>query len=85
VIFFQGEDDKVVPPNQSEAMVDALKRKGIPVAYVLFPGEGHGFRSADNIVTALESELVFFSRIFGIDVADDLPVIEISESGQGTP
>lgn len=83
VIFFQGEEDKVVPPNQSEAMVEALKKKGIPVAYVLFPGEGHGFRSADNIVNALESELSFFSSIFNIDVADDLPDVEIIRSDQG--
>ena len=77
VIFFQGEDDKVVPPNQSEAMVTALRRKAIPVAYVLFPGEGHGFRSAENIITALRTELAFFSRIFAIEVDEALPDIEI--------
>ncbi|MCV6627974.1 MAG: S9 family peptidase [Cellvibrionaceae bacterium] len=65
VIFFQGLDDKVVPPNQAETMVAALKDKGLPVAYVPFAGEGHGFRGAEAIVTALEGELYFYSRIFG--------------------
>lgn len=77
VIFLQGEDDKVVPPNQAEAMVDALDRKGIPVAYVLFEGEGHGFRKAENVTRALESELSFYGRIFGFAPADDLPVLTI--------
>ena len=49
VIFLQGEDDKVVPPNQAEAMVAALRAKGVPVAYLAFAGEGHGFRSAEAI------------------------------------
>ena len=49
MIFFQGSEDKIVPPNQAEAMVAALRDKGIPVAYILFDGEGHGFRQAANI------------------------------------
>ncbi|MBT3400906.1 MAG: S9 family peptidase, partial [Rhodospirillaceae bacterium] len=77
VIFLQGEDDKVVPPNQAEAMVDALDAKGIPVAYVLFEGEGHGFRKAENVSRALESELGFYGRIFGFTPADDLPALDI--------
>jgi dipeptidyl aminopeptidase/acylaminoacyl peptidase len=77
VIFLQGEDDKVVPPNQAETMVDALDRKGIPVAYVLFEGEGHGFRKAENVTRALESELGFYGRIFGFVPADDLPELTI--------
>lgn len=77
VIFLQGEDDKVVPPNQAEAMVDALDRKGIPVAYVLFEGEGHGFRQAENVCRALESELAFYGRVFGFEPADDLPALDI--------
>ncbi|MEP4885946.1 MAG: prolyl oligopeptidase family serine peptidase, partial [Alphaproteobacteria bacterium] len=77
VIFLQGEDDRVVPPNQAEAMVDALDRKGIPVAYVLFQGEGHGFRKSENVCRALESELGFYGRIFGFEPADDLPVLNI--------
>ncbi len=49
VIFFQGDEDKVVPPNQTELMVDALRKKGTPVGYLLFSGEQHGFRKASKI------------------------------------
>jgi len=77
VIFFQGGEDRVVPPNQAQAMVDALVAKHIPVACLVFPEEGHGFRSAANIVRALECELAFFSRIFGITPADALEEPEI--------
>ena len=69
MIFFQGLDDKVVPPQQSEVMVDALREAGVPVAYITLEGEGHGFRKADSIVRTLEAELYFYLRIFGIDVA----------------
>jgi dipeptidyl aminopeptidase/acylaminoacyl peptidase len=65
VIFFQGLEDRVVPPSQAEAMVEALARRGIPHAYVTFPGEQHGFRRAENIATALDGELYFYSRVFG--------------------
>lgn len=77
VIFFQGGEDKVVPPNQALGMVNALRKKGIPVAYLEFPEEGHGFRAAANIVRALEAEYAFFCRIFGITTADSLAPIEI--------
>lgn len=63
VIFFQGEDDKVVPPNQTEMMVDALRAQGLPVGYMLFQGEGHGFRKADNIKRALDAELAFYDAL----------------------
>lgn len=66
-IFFQGLDDKVVPPNQAEAMVAALDTKGIPVAYVPFAGEGHGFRQGPNIQRALEAEYYFYSQVFGFE------------------
>ena len=66
VIFMQGLDDKVVPPNQAEAMVEALRRKGVPVAYLPFPAEGHGFRVAATIEQALRAEHEFFCRAFGI-------------------
>jgi dipeptidyl aminopeptidase/acylaminoacyl peptidase len=68
VIFFQGLDDKIVPPNQAEAMVDALAKRALPHAYVPFEGEQHGFRRAENIRTALEGELYFYSHIFGFEV-----------------
>ena len=78
VIFFQGLDDKVVPPNQAEAMVAALEAKGLPVAYVPFAGEGHGFRKAANIKRALEAELYFYARIFGFHPADDIEPVAIA-------
>jgi len=69
VILFQGLDDKVVPPNQAEDMVTALKNKGVPVAYLTFAGEGHGFRQAKNLKKALESEWYFYGRVFDYDVS----------------
>ena len=77
VIFFQGADDKVVPPNQAESMRDALAAKGIPVALLLFEGEGHGFRRAENVRRAIEAEYAFFAKVFGFDPADDLPHVPI--------
>ena len=61
MIFFQGVEDRVVPPAQAETMVAALARRGVPHAYVTFEGEGHGFRRAESLVTALEAELSFAS------------------------
>ncbi len=74
VIFFQGLEDKVVPPNQAEMMVDALTEKGIPVAYVSFPDEQHGFRQAATIKLALTSEFSFYAHLFGFQPADDIVV-----------
>jgi dipeptidyl aminopeptidase/acylaminoacyl peptidase len=76
VIFFQGLEDKIVPPNQAELMVEALRRKNLPVAYVAFEGEQHGFRKAENIKRALDGELYFYSRVFGFELADEVePVV----------
>lgn len=77
VIFFQGLEDKIVPPNQAEIMVEALRKKGLPVAYVPFAGEQHGFRQAENIKHALEGELYFYSRVFGFALADDVQAVKI--------
>jgi len=77
IIIFQGLDDKVVPPNQAEAMIRALKSKGIPVAYVPFDGEGHGFRKSQNIKRALDAELYFYGCVFGFKPADSLIPVEI--------
>ncbi len=77
VIFFQGLEDKVVPPSQAETMVDALRSKGIPVAYLPFEGEQHGFRRAENIKRALDAELYFYGRIFGFELAEPVEPIEI--------
>ncbi|NGO54819.1 S9 family peptidase [Allomesorhizobium camelthorni] len=66
VIFFQGDEDAVVPPNQTEAMVDALRSRGTPVGYLLFSGEQHGFRQAANIKRTLDAELYFYAiEVFG--------------------
>jgi dipeptidyl aminopeptidase/acylaminoacyl peptidase len=77
VIFFQGLEDRIVPPNQSEMMVDALRAKGIPVAYIAFEGEQHGFRRAGTIKRALEAELYFYSRVFGFVPADEIEPVPI--------
>ena len=66
VIFFQGSDDRVVPPNQAARMVDALRARGVPVELLLFDGEAHGFRRADTIERALEAELALYARVFGL-------------------
>ena len=68
VIFFQGTEDKVVPKEQAEKMFAALKDKGIPVAYIPFEGEQHGFRKAETIQRALEAEYAFYVRVFEIPV-----------------
>ena len=65
VLLLQGEDDRVVPPSQSEAIRDALAERGIDHEYVLYPGEGHGFRRAETVIDALERELTFLGRVFG--------------------
>jgi len=77
LITFQGADDKVVPPEQSRAIVAALKAKGVPVAYVEFEGEQHGFRRAENIVRSLESELVFYGQVFGFTPHGALPPVTL--------
>ncbi len=78
IIFFQGDEDKIVPPNQAELMVNALKEKGLPVAYLLFEGEQHGFRKAENIRRAIDGEFYFYSRVFGFLPAEELPEITIA-------
>lgn len=77
VIFFQGLQDKVVPPNQAEMMFEAIKKKGLPVAYIVFEEESHGFRISENIKRALDSEFYFYSRIFGYEPAEPIEPIEI--------
>ncbi len=69
VIFFQGLDDKVVPPNQAQTMVAALRDNDVLVGYVPFEGEGHGFRRADNIKFALSAELAFYGHVLGFEPA----------------
>jgi dipeptidyl aminopeptidase/acylaminoacyl peptidase len=77
LIVLQGTDDMVVPIAQAERIVDALRRQGIPYAYLPFEGEGHGFRQAANIRRALEAELSFYAQVFGFQLADDFEPIEV--------
>ena len=77
VIFFQGLEDKVVPPNQAEMMVDALRAKGLPVAYLTFEGEQHGFRKAETIKRTLDAELYFYGKVFGFAPAGEISPVEI--------
>jgi dipeptidyl aminopeptidase/acylaminoacyl peptidase len=80
LILFQGLEDKVVPPEQSEAMAEALRSKGVPFAYLAYEGEQHGFRKAENIKTTVESELYFFGRVLGFEPADELTAVTIENA-----
>ena len=77
IIFFQGLEDAVVPPNQSERMFNALRAKRIPTAYLAFEGEQHGFRRAGTIRRSLEAELYFYAKVFGFDPADRIEPVPI--------
>ena len=81
IIFFQGLEDKIVPPNQAERMVEVLKEKGLPVAYLAYEGEQHGFRQAKNIKRTLDAEIYFYSRIFGFELADPVEPMLIENLG----
>ncbi|MCD6022968.1 MAG: peptidase prolyl oligopeptidase active site domain protein, partial [Actinomycetia bacterium] len=76
MLLLQGAEDRVVPPRQAEIMVEALREKGLPHAYVLFEGEQHGFRKAESIRSALEAELSFYAQVLGFD-RDDVPMLPI--------
>ena len=80
LILLQGLEDKVVPPNQSEMMADALRIKGQPVAYLTFEGEQHGFRRADSIIRSLEAELSFYGAVFGFTPADSIAPVPIENA-----
>ena len=77
MILFQGLEDKVVPPNQAEKMVEAVRAKNLPIAYLTFEGEQHGFRKAENIKRVLEAELYFYSKVFGFELADSVEPVKI--------
>ena len=82
VILFQGLEDKIVPPNQAEIIVKALREKGLPVAYLPFEGEQHGFRIAKNIKRALEGELYFYSKVFDFPLPDPIEPVPIENLKQ---
>ena len=77
LIVLQGDQDEVVPPAQSEAIVAAARDAGVPHAYLLFEGEQHGFRRAENIARALEAELAFYGEVLGFEPADDIEPIDV--------
>jgi dipeptidyl aminopeptidase/acylaminoacyl peptidase len=83
MILFQGSEDEVVPPAQSEIMVDALKAKGLPHAYLLFEGEQHGFRKAENIIRSNEAELSFYAQILGFEPGDPIEPVSIANLERG--
>jgi dipeptidyl aminopeptidase/acylaminoacyl peptidase len=77
LILFQGLEDAIVPPAQSQLMYEALRARGVPVAYLTFPGEQHGFRQAATIIAVAEAELAFYGRVFGFEPdggASSLPI-----------
>lgn len=77
VIFFQGLEDPIVPPDQTRRMAAALKERGIPVACLYFEGEQHGFRQAEHIRRSLEAELYFYGRVLGFTPADAIAPVPI--------
>jgi dipeptidyl aminopeptidase/acylaminoacyl peptidase len=77
IIFFQGLEDRIVPPNQAVKMFEAVRSKGLPTAYLPFEGEQHGFRKAATIKRTLEAELYFYSKIFHFDLPEQVPPIHI--------
>lgn len=77
LILFQGDEDQVVPPAQSQLMFEAVRAKELPVAYLLFQGEQHGFRKAANIQRSFEAELYFYSRVFNFDLAEAIEPVQI--------
>ncbi|HEY2466201.1 MAG TPA: prolyl oligopeptidase family serine peptidase [Steroidobacteraceae bacterium] len=77
VLVLQGADDPVVPPNQSQRIVDALRARHVPVAYILYPGESHGFRKPETVINAQQAELSFYGQVFGFTPADRLPPLSI--------
>jgi dipeptidyl aminopeptidase/acylaminoacyl peptidase len=78
LLILQGMDDEVVPPSQAERIRDALVERGVPVAYIAFDGEGHGFRAAETQIRALEAELAFYGQILTFEPADHIEPVEIA-------
>jgi dipeptidyl aminopeptidase/acylaminoacyl peptidase len=83
VLILQGADDRIVPAAQAEQIVDALWEHHLPHAYLLFPGEDHGFRGAENIIRSFEAELSFYGQVFGFTPADAIEPIEVAFLGAG--
>ena len=73
----QGGDDKIVPVEEAERIVDALFERHVPHAYLLYPGEDHGFRAKDSIIRSVCGELAFYAQVFGFQPADDIEPLDI--------
>tara|TARA_Y100001970_G_C14233915_1_gene860616 strand:- start:1450 stop:3405 length:1956 start_codon:yes stop_codon:yes gene_type:complete len=80
MIILQGSEDKIVPVSQAEIMAEALKKKQIPHALIIFEGEQHGFRKAQNIKSSLESELYFYSKVLGFNLNENISSVKIQNS-----
>lgn len=78
LIVMQGLDDTVVPPSHSEQIVDAVRGRGLPVAYLAFAGEGHGFRRAENLIRSMEAELWFYGHVLGFEPADAIEPVTLT-------
>ena len=87
MILFQGLEDKVVPPDQSEKFYKVLRDKGLPTAYLAYEGEQHGFRKSENIKRSIEAELYFYGKVFGFQPADQIEPVHIDnlEAAKQTP
>jgi dipeptidyl aminopeptidase/acylaminoacyl peptidase len=81
IILLQGLEDKVVPPDQSSKFYDAIRKKGLPTAFITFEEEQHGFRKAENLKRSIEAELYFYSKVFGFKPADPIEPVQIENLG----
>ena len=81
LLILQGSEDRVVPPSQAEAIRDALAAHGVPHAYVLYEGEGHGFRRSETVIDSLQRELGFLGAVFGFDTPGIPPLALEGEKG----
>ncbi len=77
LLVLQGSEDPVVPPAHSEKIVEAMQRNGVPVGSIVFDGEGHGFRRAENIVRSVEAELWFYGHVLGFEPADEIEPVPV--------
>ena len=85
ILLLQGTEDKVVPPKQAEMLADAARRKSLPVALIMFEGEGHGFRKAETLKAAIQAQIYFLGRILGFEPADRVPPIPINNLDTDAP
>ena len=83
IILLQGLEDKIVTPDQSSRFYDAVRKKGLPTAFITFEGEQHGFRKAENLKRSIEAELYFYSRVFGFEPADPIEPVHIENLARG--